>query len=108
MNFGFLATIQIMLIFVGFYWMLKKNDELPLMTAMCMAYIASYRFWAVEIAEINTPADLGNFGLAPVTYERSLSALAYIVLGEFCFLAAYMMMRRVPLPRMPSRTDTRL
>lgn len=104
MNFGTLASLQFALVLAGVYWMLKKNDELPLLASMCLFYIASYRFWAVKVG-LNIPADLSNFGFAAVTYDRSLSALRYIVLGELSFLVSYMALRTKPLPLVPATTD---
>lgn len=92
-----LAFAQIFLLFISVIWLLKQNDEIPLLISSFMFYIASYRYWAVT-SGINQWINLSDIGIAAVTNDSAIRALAYIVFGQICLLATYMMGQRKILP----------
>lgn len=99
-----LLTAQILLIVVSAIWMLRRNDELPLLVSCFTCYISSYRYWAVTSGNGDW-VNITNFGFDPITDELALSALGYIILGEACLLAAYMLQQKNCLPIITPFTD---
>jgi hypothetical protein len=92
-----LVFTQIALLILSGIWMLRRNDELPLLSSTFVFYIASYRYWAVT-SGIDDWVKLGNFGFTPITKEAAVGALSYIVVGQICFLATYMLRQTRVLP----------
>jgi hypothetical protein len=92
-----LVFSQIALIVLSGLWMLRRNDEVPLLISTFLFYIAAYRYWAVT-SGVDKWVDIGNFGFEAITKEAALSALSYIVFGEICLLATYMLLQRRVLP----------
>ncbi len=92
-----LALTQIVLLFLSGIWLLRRNDEIPLLISGFMFYVASYRYWAVT-NNINKWLNLSYFGLDSVTDDTAVRALTYIVFGQICLLATYMLLQRQILP----------
>jgi len=92
-----LAVSQITLLVISWIWLLKRNDEIPLIISSFMFYVASYRYWAVTQG-INQWVNLSSLGLNSVTQEAALEALAYIVFGQICLLGSYMWHQKKKLP----------
>lgn len=87
-GFPQLAAAQITLFFLSLIWLLRRNDEVPLLISGVLFYCASYRFWAVAHG-------YGDWvsvwlSLRPITEERALVVLGYIVLGQAILLLTYM------------------
>lgn len=99
-DFLLMAGVQLALILLGIYWMLQRNDEMPLLVAGFMFYVASYRFWAVTtgLGEWVNIAGFGSFSFATITEPVAIGALKYIVLGEAVFLAAYCLRQKTRIP----------
>lgn len=92
-----LAATQLILIGVGVMWLLRRNDEVPLLISCFIFYISSYRFWAVTSGK-GEWANITNFGFDPITDQEALVALADIVFGQLCLLAAYILQQGKTLP----------
>jgi hypothetical protein len=92
-----LASTQIALILLSARWMLRRNDELPLLLSFLLFYVSSFRYWAVTQG-FNRWINLKNYGLDPVTDESALDALQYIVLGQICTLVTYMLRQKRTMP----------
>jgi hypothetical protein len=92
-----LVFTQIALLIVSGIWLLRRNDELPLIMSSFLFYVASYRYWVVT-SGIGRWVNIGNFGFAPITKEAAVGALSYIVFGQICLLATYMLRQRSVLP----------
>jgi len=88
--FGFLAVVQLVWIGAGIWWSLKRGDEIPLIAAVFLTYIASYRMYAVLSGKSDW-VNLANFGFGAITADSGLEALGYIVFGESVFVVAYML-----------------
>lgn len=96
-----LAVTQFALLVISVIWLLRRNDEIPLLISSFMFYVASYRYWAVTQG-INHWVNLTWLGLTSVTPEAALKALAYIVFGQICLLVTYMWNQRRILPILDS------
>ncbi|GAB1542311.1 hypothetical protein NUACC21_49850 [Scytonema sp. NUACC21] len=96
-DYQVLAFTQIVLIAIGAIWMLRRNDELPLLLNSLLFYVSSYRYWAVTNG-FNKWINLSSYGLAPVTNDSATDALQYIVLGQICTAIAYMMRQKCKMP----------
>lgn len=92
-----LISAQIAWLIVSGYWMLRRNDEIPLLISFLLLYVTGYRYWAVTHG-LNTWVNLSQFGIEYITQSEAVVALAYIVLGQSCFLAAYFCCQRLKIP----------
>lgn len=93
-----LAFIQLALIFLGGIWLLRRNDEVPLLISSFLFYISSYRYWAVT-SGIDKWVNIGTLGgFNQITQEASLVALHYIVLGQICLMTTYIVRQKQYLP----------
>ncbi|MCP6759262.1 MAG: oligosaccharide repeat unit polymerase [Fischerella sp. CENA71] len=92
-----LAFTQIALIVISARWMLRRNDELPLLLSFLLFYVSSFRYWAVANG-FNIWVNLEQFGLAPVTNQSATDALQYIVLGQLCTVGTYMLRQKLKIP----------
>lgn len=99
-----LAFAQLALLVLSGIWLLRRNDEIPLLISGFMFYVASYRYWAVT-SGINNWVNLSHFGFVPVTTDTALRALAYIVFGQICLLATYMLRQKKILPLIVAAGD---
>ncbi|MCX7593602.1 MAG: hypothetical protein N2235_07555 [Fischerella sp.] len=97
-DFPELACTQIALILFSGIWMLRRNDEVPLIISSFLFYVSSYRYWAVTngLGSWVTLGKLGNF--EPITSEAALVALHYIVLGHICLITTYVLCHKQTLP----------
>jgi hypothetical protein len=92
-----LLFTQIALLVVSGIWFLRRNDEIPLLIGSFVFYISSYRYWVVT-SGLDKWVDIGFLGFSPITEDRAVIALAYIVFGEICLLVTYMLRQRTVLP----------
>ncbi|MEQ8384383.1 MAG: O-antigen polymerase [Coleofasciculus sp. A1-SPW-01] len=92
-----LAFTQVTLLVVSGIWLMRRNDEVPLLISSFLFYVASYRYWAVTHG-INHWVNLTWLGLSSVTREAALEALACIVFGQICLLSTYMWNQKRILP----------
>ncbi|MEQ8958882.1 MAG: hypothetical protein RLP02_13310, partial [Coleofasciculus sp. C2-GNP5-27] len=88
-----LIFTQIALLVISGIWLLRRNDEIPLLISTFLFYVASYRYLIVSNG-IDRWVNLGSFGFTPITNEAGVVALSYIVLGQICLLATYMVRQR--------------
>ncbi len=103
-----LAFTQLALIFFGGIWLLRRNDEVLLLISSFLFYISSYRYWVVT-SGISQWVNIGNLGgFNPITPEESLVALHYIILGQICLMATYVMRQRQVLPIITPVSDRSL
>jgi hypothetical protein len=100
-EFPELIFTQIALLVLSGLWFLRRNDEIPLLMSSFLFYIASYRYWAVTNG-INKWVNIGNLGFTSITKEAALSALSYMVFGQICLVATYMLQQtKVVSPIIP-------
>ncbi len=99
-----LVFTQLALLVISVIWLLRRNDEIPLLISTFLFYVASYRYWVVTNG-IDRWVNLGSFGFTPITNEAGVVALSYIVLGQICLLATYMLRQRQVLPIAISQAD---
>jgi oligosaccharide repeat unit polymerase len=97
-EFPDLLIVQLICLVMSGVWLLKRNDELPLIMSSFLLYCGSYRYWAVTQGIARGWVQLGNFGFTAITDESALIALAYIVFGEVCVLVTYGWHQRRKLP----------
>ncbi|MEQ9235245.1 hypothetical protein [Coleofasciculus sp. E2-BRE-01] len=102
-----LVFTQVVLIVISTIWLLRRNDEIPLLISTFLFYVASYRYLIVT-SGIDRWVNLGNFGFSPITKEAALIALSYIVLGHICLLVTYMVQQRQVLPIASPQADPSL
>ncbi|MEM9154441.1 MAG: hypothetical protein AAGB13_05280 [Cyanobacteria bacterium P01_F01_bin.33] len=105
--FGFPEILLAQLVMFGFsfHWMLKRNDEIPLLINSCMLYIGAYPYWAVQQGWRGW-INLSTYGLEPVTNETALTALNCIILGQICLNIAYCWRQNLTLPvAVPPKAD---
>lgn len=92
-----LACVQIAWLATSGVWMLRRNDEIPLLVSFLLFYITGYRYWAVTNG-LNNWVNLSQFGIESITPPDALEALSYIVLAQSCFLATYLYCQRQKIP----------
>ena len=92
-----LACVQIGWIIISGFWMLRRNDEIPLLISFLLFYVTGYRYWAVEIG-LNTWVNLSQFSIGPLTQPEALNALLYLTLGQSCLLIAYLWHQKYKIP----------
>lgn len=92
-EFPELAFTQISLLFISGLWMLRRNDEIPLLISTFIFYFSSYRYWVVTNGWGNW-VNITNFGFDPITNESALAALPYIIFGQICLLTTYMLRQK--------------
>jgi oligosaccharide repeat unit polymerase len=90
-QFPELFVTQLILIVISTIWFLKRNDEIPILISTLLFYVASYRYLVVDLELDEWMNAYATFGLYYITDESALSALHYIVLGQLCLLASYML-----------------
>ncbi|ACA99506.1 conserved hypothetical membrane protein [Picosynechococcus sp. PCC 7002] len=83
---------------IGVFWLLKRNDEIPLLISSFLLYCGSYRYWAVTTGLSRGWVRLSNFGFSPINEQKALIALSFITFGEFCLLGFYILFQRQYLP----------
>lgn len=96
-DYSELAFVQIACFSFSILWMLRRNDEIPLLISSLLGYVASYRYWAVTHG-INDWVNLTNFGVPTITEEMALTALPYIVIGQVCVLTTYWVNQSEKIP----------
>ena len=92
-----LLAIQLIWLAITGFWLLRRNDEIPLLISFFLFYVTGYRYWAV-VSGLNGWVNLSQFGIPPVTQPEALNALAYLVMAESCFLIAYQVNQKQRLP----------
>ncbi|NJK35709.1 MAG: hypothetical protein HC919_12595 [Oscillatoriales cyanobacterium SM2_2_1] len=97
LDFPVLLLLQIALIGFGIFWLLRRNDELPLAIAGFVFYVASYRYWAVTSGLSNWVLVKELGGMIDDGY--ALIALNYIVLGQLILTLSYVWTTRLPQRR---------
>ncbi len=97
-EFPELCAAQLGLIFLSVIWMLRRNDEIPLLISTFLTYCGSYRYWAVTSGLSRGWVSLSNFGFPPIDDQKALTALLFIIFGEICLIGFYMLFQRQHLP----------
>lgn len=92
-----LASAQIIWLIVTGFWLLRRNDEIPLLISFLLFYVTGYRYWAVT-SGLNDWVNLSQFGISYFTTSEALDALSYLVMGQSCFLGAYLWNQRRKIP----------
>ena len=92
-----LVCAQISWLAIASLWMLRRNDEIPLLTSFLLFYVTGYRYWAVT-SGLNDWVNLSQFGIEFITQLEAVEALGYLVLAQSCFLIAYMTYQRQKIP----------
>src|SRR5881296_2695267 len=94
-----LSLCQIAWIVLGVLWVVRKNDEIPLLISTLLFYVFTFRFWAL-LQGWASPVDISNFGFDPVDVESALDVQAIATLGETLLLSVYMLAqrRRIDVP----------
>jgi hypothetical protein len=104
LDFPDLLNLHLATLVVSGWWMLQRNDELPLIISAFVCYISSYRYWIVTSGKASW-VNISNFGFESITNQSALGALQYIILGHICLLAAYMMTQKRILPVIKPKID---
>lgn len=92
-----LITIQLAWLAIASVWMVRRNDEIPLLISFLIFYVTGYRYWAVT-SGLNDWVNLSNFGILPITESDALSALGFLVVGQTFFLTAYLLCQKSSFP----------
>src|SRR6266496_3747431 len=88
-EFPQLAAAQVFLLILGIIWFQRRDDEVPLLISGVLLYCSSYRFWAVT-SGLDDWVKIWQFALSPVTEDKALEVLGYIVLGQTLLIGTYM------------------
>lgn len=92
-----LVAVQITWLVVSGLWMLRRNDEIPLLISFLLFYVTGYRYWAVT-SGLNSWVNLSQFGILSVTEPEAIQALSCLVLAQSCLLAAYLWNQNRKIP----------
>ncbi|MBD2157416.1 oligosaccharide repeat unit polymerase [Leptolyngbya sp. FACHB-16] len=82
-------------------WLLRRNDEIPLLISGFLLYCGAFRYLAVTLGWSRGWVQLQNFGFMAVTREAAEIALGEIVLGELFLLVGYAWWQRRSLINPP-------
>ena len=90
MSFETLFLTQTFLAFLGVWWLLYRNDELPLVVNALLLYSTSYRVIAVQQG-LNEWVNLSVYSrrLIPITLESANTALLEIIIGQILLTLFY-------------------
>lgn len=83
-----LAIVQVFWLIFSGIWMLRRNDEIPLLISFLLFYITGYRYWAVT-SGLNDWVSLSQFSIQAISSEQALNALSLLILSQSCFLFGY-------------------
>ena len=92
-----LVIVQLTWLGITGFWMLRRNDEIPLLVSFLLFYVTGYRYWAIATG-LNDWVNLSQFGISGIDRLEALDALSLLVLAQSCFLAAYLWNQRRRLP----------
>jgi len=94
-----LSLCQIAWIVLGLLWVVRRRDEIPLLISAVLFYVFTFRLWALLMGW-TSPANLTNFGFAPVDSGSAFEVEAIAILGQTVLLAVYMLAqrRRIDVP----------
>ena len=87
--FAVYCSIQISWIVVSSIWLVRRKDELPLITSLFLFYVFSFRFWALFQGWAD-PVNLSNFGFENVTLDSAVEVERLAVLGQSVFMLVYL------------------
>jgi hypothetical protein len=104
LEFSDLLYIHLATVVISGWWMLLRNDEVPLIISAFVWYISSYRYWIVSSGKAIW-VNITNFGFEPITNQSALNALQYIIVGHICLLITYMLVQKQTLPVIKPRMD---
>jgi hypothetical protein len=92
------SLCQIAWILLGGLWVVRKNDEIPLLISTLLFYVFTFRFWAL-LQGWALPVNIG-FGFDPIDSNSALDVQAIATLGETVLLSVYMLAqkRRIDVP----------
>lgn len=89
--------MQILMVFIACIWMLRRNDELPLLITTALFYVASYRYWSVTNG-LSDWVIARQIGLTSIQDYEAQEALHFIVLGEITLILTYMFFQYKKIP----------
>ena len=92
-----LAFAQFLLLAWGIFWLLKRNDEIPILIAAFFTYCGAYRFYAVENLG-GTWVNISPFGFDELTSALAIEALPFMILGQAIMVAAYCLLQTRTIP----------
>ena len=90
------AFIQLLWIAAAVWWLIKRQDELPLIIAGFLYYVFSFRLW-ILLQGLASPSNLSPFGFEGLSIESAIEVLRLAVLGESVMLGVYMAFQRMSL-----------
>jgi hypothetical protein len=88
-SFSELATAQIVILVVSGIWLLRRNDEVPILISGVLFYCSTYRFWAVTNG-FDDWVIIWQNTFSPITDGKALEVLGYVVLGQTVLIGTYM------------------
>src|SRR5437667_9152289 len=93
-----LGLCQIAWILLGGLWVVRKEDEIPLLISTLVFYVFTFRFWAL-LQGWASPVNIG-FGFDRIDSDSALDVLAIATLVETVLLSVYMLAqrRRIDVP----------
>jgi hypothetical protein len=92
-DYPVLAAVEIFWAVFSLSWMMRRNDEVPLLIASLIFYVSGFRYWSVTHG-LTDWADITPFGFERIRDSKALDALGCIVLGESLLLITYTLTQR--------------
>ena len=83
------TVVQIAWVLIAIIWVIKRGDELPLLISVFLAYLFSFRFWALLWGWTGA-VDLGQFGFQSMSFQAAIEVFSIATAGETALLAAYL------------------
>lgn len=103
-EFPELLFAQVSFWLLSLRWMLRRNDEIPLLINSFLFYVTGYRYLTISLGW-NQWVNLSSFGFEPITENSALQALSAVVLGQLCLLFAYTFNQTKIVPILRPRDD---
>lgn len=88
-SFSELAAVQILLLLASVLWLVRRNDEVPILISGVLFYCSTYRFWAVTNG-LDEWVTIWQDTFSPIVEAKALEVLGYIVLGQAVLIGTYM------------------
>ena len=83
-----LSLCQIAWIVLGVLWVVRRQDEIPLLISTVLFYVFTFRLWALLMGWAS-PVNLTNFGFDQLDSRSALDVQAIGALGQTVLLSTY-------------------
>lgn len=99
-----LLCVQLTLLWLSLRWILRRNDEIPLLINSFLFYVTGYRYFTISMGW-NQWVDFSTFGFEPISEKLALDALMATILGQLVMMGTYAIQQKNTVPILLPRDD---